>query len=65
MNDCDDADMFENVKGRMEWEYEIQTGQTAREIVGFTLPLFISPCFILKIVQTIISGIWMKREWDT
>ena len=65
VNDSDDAYMFENVKGRIEWEYEIQTGQTAREIVGFTLPFSYHCVSFLKIVQTILSGIWMNREWDT
>ena len=44
-----DADTVENLRGWIKREFEIQAGQTGREIVGFTpRPLFISPCFILK-----------------
>ena len=44
-----DADTVENLRGWIKREFEIQAGQTGREIVGFTLcPLFILPCFIFE-----------------
>ena len=44
-----DADTVENLRGWIKREFEIQAGQTGREIVGFTpRPLFISPCFIFE-----------------
>ena len=44
-----DADTVENLRGWIKREFEIQAGQTGREIVGFTpRPLFILPCFIFE-----------------
>ena len=52
-----DADTVENLRGWIKREFEIQAGQTGREIVGFTpRPLFISPCFIFENSSIFLSN---------